>query len=287
MNIYRFKTKLNPRPSVLEVLMRTQKQPSGAYVGECSTTPIADPEASSSASPSENHEQLQNLVMIRKMQEFIDNVLAQEMGFPSKPDVLNIEKACENIPSDMHSTNVEYANEFIENMQNSKMSQKDYLRLMLLLENHQTIFSHDDLRNVITELCKPAAYKEDPVETTTILLELNLRSLLSAIRAYSSVETLTRKFREEILAKLAEFADLHYRNSSNAVNTIRKTNPELASRFFEEVNTDEMNSKVTKLLRNNNIDFLLTVLHDTVRDMDDDDVTSEATCRAATLTINS
>ncbi|CAG8786761.1 11914_t:CDS:1, partial [Acaulospora morrowiae] len=194
-----------------------------------------------------------------------------------------------NIPS-TRNPNVMDVDNLIGNIQSNKRSPRDYYMIKSLLDKRPSAFSNDDLRKIIMELCKPSIY-EDHVEMTTVLLELNLRALLSAIQTYKNSGAIpTRKFREEIFVKLAEFANFHFSNSNNALNIIKK-NLHLVTEFFAEIDNDITDSKLKKLLRNNNIDFLLTVLRDTVQDMEDDENVSaemlRKTYQATTLLLNS
>ncbi|CAG8637704.1 14154_t:CDS:2, partial [Acaulospora morrowiae] len=258
-------------------------------VGECSTTRANNADASNNSSHYNCREKNQNLInMGQKLQQFYDEILSQKIMLSDLSES-NIREARECIEH-KRNPNVMDVDSLIENIQSNKRSPRDYYMIKYLLDKRPGAFSNNDLRRIIVELCKPSIY-EDHVEMTTILLELNLRALLSAIQTYKNSGAIpTRKYREEIFGKLAEFANFHFSNSNSALNIIKKDSQSV-SEIFAEVDIDITDSKVKRLLRNNNIDFLLTVLRDTVHDMEDDkNVSAEVlrkTYQVTTLLLNS
>ncbi|CAG8668559.1 22121_t:CDS:2, partial [Dentiscutata erythropus] len=176
-------------------------------------------------------------------------------------------------------------------IQSDERSLTHYLVLKTLLEDSSDSLPTGTLRKVIKVLRDQSIY-EDHDESTTIMLELNLRALLAAIYKYSSLAVPIHKFNEELFGELINFAKFHITNSNDAIPKImKKVGSQQTPSFFAGFDINDLGIHDKKLLRNYNVDFLLTLLRDMIHDMEDDNTTASEVLRrtqkAATLTINS
>ncbi|CAG8439670.1 11534_t:CDS:1 [Acaulospora colombiana] len=206
-------------------------------------------EGSGSASCTNSPEQVQNLTDVSQLiLELINSVLAQSIVLPPID--------CDS--QDYNVTGDEQVDNLIKNIQNDG-TPADYFALKFLLDDPSNSFSPVVLHKIFGTLCDSSIF-HDHIEETTIILELNLRTLLAAIRIYTTTSktTITREFRKEMFDKLAKFSDSHFYNSNIATETMKKSGSHSSSSL--------LSSYEDKLLRNYNIDFLLAVFRDTIND---------------------